>query len=137
MVCCYVFIISQAALCAVKLPRLVSDGMVLQRGSSTKVWGWADPNEQITINFRGKPYGAIADADGNWSVTFYDLSAGGPLTMEIYAANHITLRNIMVGDVWVCSGQSNMELTMDRLKYRYPDVIAQSCHKAVLCPAQV
>ncbi len=130
-VCCYVLMISQAALCAVKLPRLVSDGMVLQRGDSTKIWGWADPNEQITIDFNGKTYNTTADADGNWAVTLCELSAGGPYTMEINAENQKTLKNIMVGDVWVCSGQSNMELPMARVKDRYPDVVAQSENPAI------
>ena len=58
--------------------------------------------------------------------TFSGLKAGGPYSMDINAGNHITLTNIMIGDVWVCSGQSNMELPMDRVKYRYPDVIAHA-----------
>jgi sialate O-acetylesterase len=128
---CCVLAISQAALCAVKLPRLVGDGMILQRGDSTKVWGWADANEQIAIDFNGKKYTTGADADGKWSVTLSDLKAGGPYTMEINAGNHITLKDIMVGDVWVCSGQSNMELPMERVKYRYPDVIAKSANPAI------
>jgi sialate O-acetylesterase len=130
-VCCYILTISQAALCDVKLPRLVSDGMVLQRGDSTKIWGWADPNEQIKIDFNGKTYNTTADTDGNWSVLLSELIAGGPYTMEINAENHKTLKNIMVGDVWVCSGQSNMELPMERLKYKYPDVIANCENPAI------
>ncbi len=129
--CCYVLMISQAAFCAVKLPHLVSDSMILQRGDSTKIWGWADPNEQITIDFNDKTYQTTADEDGNWAVTLSELTAGGPYTMEINAENHKTLKNIMVGDVWVCSGQSNMELPMERLKYRYPDVIAKSENPAI------
>jgi len=127
-VCCCVLMISQAALCNVRLPLLVSDGMVLQRDAGVKIWGWADPNEQITIDFNGKTYQTTADADGNWAVILSELSAGGPYTMEI---NRKTLKNIMVGDVWVCSGQSNMELPMARVKDRYPDIVAQSENPAI------
>ncbi len=130
-VCCYVLMISQAALCAVKLPRLVSDGMVLQRGDSTKIWGWADPGEEITIDFKEQTYKTIACENGEWAVTLSELSAGGPYSMTINAENHISLKNIMIGDVWVCSGQSNMELTMDRAKYKYPEVIVQSKNPAI------
>jgi sialate O-acetylesterase len=129
--CFYLLFICQTVCSNVRLPKLLSNSMVLQRGDSTKIWGWADPNEQIEINFNGKTYQTTADADGNWAVTLSELSAGGPYTMEINAENHRKLKNIMVGDVWVCSGQSNMELTMERLKYRYPDAIAQSENPAI------
>ena len=125
-VCCFVLLISQAAFCTVKLPLLVSDGMVLQRDANVKIWGWADANEKIAISFNGKTYNSTAEADGKWSVILSELKAGGPYNMDINAGNHITLANILVGDVWVCSGQSNMELPMNRVKYRYPDVIANA-----------
>jgi sialate O-acetylesterase len=124
--CFYVLTISQAALSAVKLPLLVSDGMVLQRDSNVKIWGWAAEGEKVSINFNGKTYNTKADPNGKWLVTLPALKAGGPCDMEINASNHITLKNIMIGDVWVCSGQSNMELPMDRVKYRYPEVIAHA-----------
>jgi sialate O-acetylesterase len=123
-VCCYVLMILQPAFCQVRLPLLVSDGMVLQRDANVKVWGWAEAGEKVTINFNGKTYSATAGTDGKWAVILPALKAGGPYDMEINASNHITLKNILIGDVWVCSGQSNMELTMDRVKYKYPDVIA-------------
>ena len=125
-VCCYVLLISQAVFCQVKLPLLISDGMVLQRDANIKVWGWASDGEKITINFDGKTYNATAGANGKWAVMLSELKAGGPYSMDINASNHITLTNILIGDVWVCSGQSNMELPMNRVKYRYPDVIANA-----------
>jgi sialate O-acetylesterase len=125
-VCCFVLLISQAAVCQVKLPLLVSDGMVLQRDANVKVWGWADANEKVAVSFNGKTYDTLANADGKWAVTFSELKAGGPYSMDINASNHITLKNILIGDVWVCSGQSNMELPMDKVKYRYPEVIAKA-----------
>jgi sialate O-acetylesterase len=130
---CLVLLISQIVYGAVKLPLLVSDGMVLQRGANVKVWGWADANEKVTITFSDKTYEATAETDGKWSVTLSDLKAGGPYTMDVNASNNITLKNIVVGDVWVCSGQSNMELPMERVKYKYPDIIQsrKSQYKAV------
>jgi sialate O-acetylesterase len=124
--CLYLLLCSQAAFCQVRLPRLVSDGMVLQRDAHAKVWGWAAKGETVTINFDGRTYHARADTDGKWTVLLSELKAGGPYTMEISASNHITLQNVLIGDVWVCSGQSNMQLSMDRVKYRYADVIAHA-----------
>ena len=123
---CFVLLISQVALCQVKLPLLISDGMVLQRDADVKIWGWADANEKITVSFNSKTYDAAAGTDGKWVVMLSDLKAGGPYSMDINASNHITLTNILIGDVWVCSGQSNMELPMNRVKNRYPDVIANA-----------
>ncbi len=124
--CLYLLLFSQAALCQVRLPRLVSDGMVLQRDAQAKVWGWAAEGEAVTINFDGRTYRATTGTDGKWTVLLSELKAGGPYTMEIRASNHITLQNVLVGDVWVCSGQSNMQLWMGRVKYRYADVIAHA-----------
>jgi sialate O-acetylesterase len=126
MLCFYVLIISQAAFCRVRLPLLISDGMVLQRDADVKIWGWASAGEKVTINFNDKIYNAVAGKDGKWAVSLSVLKAGGPYEMEINATNHITLRNILIGDVWVCSGQSNMVLPMNRVKYRYQEVIAHS-----------
>lgn len=131
LVCFYILILSQAALCAVRLPRLISDGMILQRDTDLKIWGWADANESVNITFNGKTYNTSADSNGRWSLILDKSQAGGPHTMEIAASNQITLKNIMLGDVWVCSGQSNMELTMERLKYHYPDTIAQAFNPAI------
>jgi len=100
--------------------------MVLQRDIDVKVWGWAEAGEEVTINFNGETYKTAADTDGKWYVILPELKAGGPYSMDIDAGNNISLKNILIGDVWVCSGQSNMELPMDRVKYRYPEVIVNS-----------
>jgi sialate O-acetylesterase len=131
LICCYLLLLCQTALCQVRLPALISDGMVLQRDASVKIWGCADEGEKVKIKFIGKTYNTRANADGKWDVLLSELKAGGPYSMNIDGVNHITLKNIMVGDVWVCSGQSNMELSMDRVKYRYPDVIANSDNPAI------
>jgi sialate O-acetylesterase len=108
-----------------RLPRLVSDGMVLQRETEFNVWGWASALEDITIDFIDKSYTTKADQEGKWLLQLSALKAGGPYTMEIKTSKHsLTLRNILIGDVWVCSGQSNMELPMERVKDLYSEEIA-------------
>ena len=124
LLCCHLLLICQTAFCQVRLPALISDGMVLQRDTNAKIWGWAGEGEKVKINFNGKTYNTIAGADGKWEVILSQLKAGGPYSMNIEANNHITLKDIMIGDVWVCSGQSNMELTDGQGKIPLP-----GCHR--------
>jgi sialate O-acetylesterase len=128
---CYLLLLSQTGLCDVRLPALISDGMVLQREARIKIWGWADEGEKVRIDFNGKIYTTSTGPSGKWVVVLSELKAGGPFSMSIKADNHITLKDIMIGDVWVCSGQSNMELSMERVKYRYPGIIANSDNPAI------
>jgi len=86
--------------------------MVLQRGQDVRIWGFANPKESIHIKFLEKEYKTIVDEDGNWTITIPPLTAGGPYSMDI---NNITIKDILIGDVWVCSGQSNMELPISRV----------------------
>lgn len=90
---------------------LFSDGAVLQRGQMVPVWGTADEGERITVAVQGKKAAAICRA-GRWRVDLPALEAGGPFEMTIAGKNKITLNNVLVGEVWVCSGQSNMDLTV-------------------------
>ena len=115
----------------VKLPRLISDGMILQRDTKIKIWGWAAPNEKVTVLFNNKTYQATTNSDKKWEVVLPSLKASGPFSMEINASNKITIKDILVGDVWVCSGQSNMELTMERVKDKYPEVIKNSANPKI------
>jgi sialate O-acetylesterase len=92
---------------------LFTDGAVLQRGVSVPVWGKAKSGEQVTVEFCGQTAKATADADGNWKVSLKKLTAGGPFKMVIHGENTITLTNVCVGEVWVCSGQSNMGFTLN------------------------
>jgi len=110
----------------IRLPRLVSNGMVLQRNSEIKIWGWADPGEKITVAFLGKDYSTKADAVGDWSVDIMPASAGGPYSMTIMASDTVEIKNILLGDVWICSGQSNMVLPMERVRYAYPEEVAHA-----------
>lgn len=103
-----------AANSQVKLPALVRDSMVLQRDVKIPVWGWASPGEKIKIEFRGKTVTTTADADGRWYTKLKAYHWGGPFEMKISGENNeINLKDILIGDVFICSGQSNMEKTVD------------------------
>lgn len=115
----------------VRLPQLISDGMVLQRNTKLNLWGWALPGEKIIIKFNHQTVKTTADAAGNWKTVLKPMPAGGPYTMEISASNHITLNDVMIGDVWFCSGQSNMVLNMERVKEKYPNDIATANYPAI------
>jgi sialate O-acetylesterase len=114
-----------------RLPRLISDGMVLQRDTKVKIWGWAAPGGIVTVDFIEKSYSAITNPDGKWEVMLDELQAGGPYSMGIKARTSITVKNILVGDVWICSGQSNMVIPMERVKVIYEDEIANCENPAI------
>jgi len=107
----------------IKLPRLISNGIVLQRNEKVKIWGWASPKEKVKLQFKSKNYTAKADQNGNWTIILPAQKEGGPYEMILKASNEITIKDILFGDVWICSGQSNMELPMERLKEKYGEVI--------------
>ncbi|MBI3110979.1 MAG: sialate O-acetylesterase, partial [Ignavibacteriales bacterium] len=124
-------ILFSSTLGQVRLPRLISDGMVLQRDSDVKIWGWAAHHENVSLRFLDSTYHATADGSGAWSIILSGLQPGGPYDMRIEAGNVITLSDIMIGDVWVCSGQSNMELSMRRVSPIYETEIATSDNAAI------
>ena len=110
----------------VRLPKLISDGMVMQRNQPVKILGWASPEEKISLSFNGSEYQTIADEQGNWQVVLGTFEAGGPYTLSIQASNQLIIKDIWMGDVWICSGQSNMELPMRRVSPIYEDEIASA-----------
>ena len=93
----------------VRLPHLFSDHMLLQRELPNAVWGWADPDEKVTVSIAGQTASATADASGQWQVRLKPVPAGGPYELTVTGKNTITLTDVAVGDVWICAGQSNME----------------------------
>ncbi|PYJ85843.1 MAG: sialate O-acetylesterase [Verrucomicrobia bacterium] len=97
----------------VKLAGLFSDNMVLQRRMRAPVWGWADEGEKVTVTFRGASVSATAKG-GKWIVKLPGQNAGGPDRLIVEGKNKIELKNILVGEVWICSGQSNMEFPLSR-----------------------
>ncbi|MFD3001958.1 sialate O-acetylesterase [Pontibacter toksunensis] len=112
------------ALAQVRLPELISDGMVLQRNAKTKVWGWASPGEKVTVRFDGRTYRATTGADGKWLITLAPIKAAGPYTMDIKASNQIKINDILAGDVYFVSGQSNMVHQMSLHNITYAEDIA-------------
>ena len=104
----------------IKLPQLIQSGMVLQRESIVTIWGWADPGEEIVIQFQRKKYRTSTDKGGKWSLQLETGKSGGPYIMELTGdGSRITLDNILLGDVWLCSGQSNMVHNLGRHQDRY------------------
>src|SRR6187399_2442966 len=93
----------------VKLPQIIRDSMILQRDAKIKIWGWAAKDEKVSISFNGKKYNTKTGVDGKWMTSLPAMKAGGPYSMDITASNKIILKEILIGDVWLCSGQSNME----------------------------
>lgn len=110
----------------IKLPVILSDGLVLQRDTKFTLNGWASPGEKVTLNFNGNNYSAKASKDGNWFMELPPQKAGGPYEMVFKGKNEVKVSNILFGDVWICSGQSNMVLPMERVKEKYPDEIANA-----------
>jgi sialate O-acetylesterase len=96
----------------VRLPAVIGDNMVLQQGMATPIWGWADAGEAVTVSFLGKSHSAQPGASGKWTLTLDAAQAGGPHEMTIRGRNRLVLKNILVGEVWLCSGQSNMQMTV-------------------------
>jgi sialate O-acetylesterase len=97
----------------VKPHALCGDGMVLQQKTRVKIWGTADKGEKVTVKFRDRDHTTTADDDGRWLVAFNPGAAGGPLPMTISGKNTLEYKNVCVGEVWVCSGQSNMEWSIN------------------------
>lgn len=121
----FVFV-SMHAIAKVSLPSIVGNGMVLQRNVALKVWGWAEPGEKVTVSFVKRNYSTVTGKDGKWIVKLNPLKAGGPYTMVIKGNNKIVLNDILIGDVWVCSGQSNMTHYLGRHAERYAKEIAEA-----------
>ena len=108
----------------VRLPAVIADNMVLQQQSSAKLWGWCEPEEKIyiTTSWNNRLDSAKGTRDGRWVLTVPTPAAGGPYTINIAAQNKIDLKGVLIGEVWVCSGQSNMEMSEG---WGLPDVRAE------------
>ena len=104
----------------ISLPQLFQSGMVLQRGKLIPIWGKAAPGELVTVRFNKKQYATTADAHGSWRINLQKMKAGGPYTLTV--GDHV-LTNILIGDVWLLSGQSNIDVTIERVYPQYPQEI--------------
>lgn len=100
----------------IKLPGLISSNMVLQRNMPVNIWGTAEAGEKVTVSFNSQQVKCVAANDGRWKVVLKPMKAGGPYKMYIKGSNTIVLDNILLGDVWICSGQSNMQMPLAEAK---------------------
>jgi len=124
-------LITSTTICQVKLPKLISDGMILQRDTKIKIWGWSAPDENISLNFINKTYKIKANKNGEWELQLPKQIVGGPYAMTIKASNSIEINDILIGDVWLCSGQSNMALTVNEVRDLYENDIDNSENKYI------
>jgi sialate O-acetylesterase len=120
----FLFALSSLCNADVTLPTLLADHMVVQRGLPVHVWGMATPQEAVSATFRGETKSTTAADDGRWSIFLSPGEAGGPFPLIVKATNTITLNDILVGDVWVASGQSNMEFPVTGLVNAQTEIAA-------------
>jgi sialate O-acetylesterase len=113
-----------------KVHGLFTDGMVLQREQAVPVWGTAEPGRSVAVTVAGQKKVSTADASGKWKVVLDPLKAGGPMDLTIAADRTVTLRNVLVGEVWLCSGQSNMGWSV-RLSANAAEEIAAARHPQI------
>ena len=109
----------------IRLPKLIGDCMVLQREVDLKIWGWADAGTKVTVRFNGNYYETETNANGEWQVILPPQKAGGPYLLEV---NEMVIRDVLVGDVWLCSGQSNQETPIHRLTEMFPEINVSNNH---------
>ncbi|SEN85437.1 sialate O-acetylesterase [Flavobacterium sp. CF108] len=109
----FFFMISNIITANVTLPNIFGDNMVLQRNSEVKIWGWANPKEEIKLvsSWNNQEYKAVTSNQAKWELVIKTPEAGGPYTISIKGYNEVILKNILIGEVWICSGQSNMEMS--------------------------
>ncbi len=98
------------------MPAVFGSNMVFQRGIKVPIWGWDDPGAHITVTCNGQSVNAVADDNGKWQITLSSMNAGGPYDMTVTGTDSIIIKNVMVGEVWVCSGQSNMEMRVYHIR---------------------
>jgi len=127
---------TSVALAEVELPSVISNHMVLQRDMPLPIWGKAEPGEKVTVSIQKQSAEAVANPDGRWQVKLDAMQAGGPFGMTIAGANTLTLKDILVGEVWICSGQSNMQMTVKKSKDAAVEIKAADYPKIRLFTAQ-
>ena len=109
---------------------LFGEHMMLQRGRANPVWGWAKPGDKIRITLAGREAGAVAGADGRWQAEIEPPAAGGPYTLKVDGSQYIEFSDVLVGDLWLCSGQSNMEFDLARARDG-ADAVKNSTHDGI------
>lgn len=125
--CSFIFLTGLISVSAqVHLPQIIRDSMVLQRDMEINIWGWASQGETVSVKFNGKTYRTKTGNNDKWMVRLPAMKAGGPYTMEINGKNKIILHDILIGDVWFCSGQSNMVHQLKLHSVMYSSEIANA-----------
>jgi sialate O-acetylesterase len=124
-------VLTVSASADIRLPAIIGSNMVLQRGRENPIWGWGEAGEKVTVTFAGQTLETTCDDKGTWRATLAPMEASAkPRTMVVAGKNTLTLENVLVGEVWVCSGQSNMGMSvsgcwnadLDRLGAKYPAI---------------
>ena len=113
----------------VRLPKVFGSHMALQSDQALTIWGWADPQEKVSVEFRDQRREAVANTKGEWKVVLPATSAGGPFTLTVAGSNRIVVDDVMVGEVWLCSGQSNMEMGIGRVRDAQTEIAAANYPK--------
>ena len=109
-------IVTSFSWAAIELPNVIGSNMILQRDLAVPIWGWGEPGEKVSVNFAGQSKNTTTNQKGEWMVKLDKLSGSfTPATLVIQGTNEIKLENILVGEVWICSGQSNMEWSVSSL----------------------
>ena len=117
------FFLSCAAHAEVSLPQLLSDGIVLQRDAAAMLWGWADDGEKVVVLLDGEEVATTAAENGRWALSVGPVAAGGPHRIDVIGDNRVVVNDVYFGDVWVASGQSNMEMPLRRVREKFASEI--------------
>ncbi len=115
---------TQAARAEVRLPKVFSDHMVLQQERPVVIWGWAEPNERVTVTLATASEQVQANERGEWKALLFSMKAGGPYTLTVSGSSKVELKDVMIGEVWLCSGQSNMEMGIGAAKDAQKEIAA-------------
>ncbi|CAN5771099.1 sialate O-acetylesterase [soil metagenome] len=120
----FISLLTSPSFASLRLPSIIDNNMVLQQGKSNNIWGWSEPGSAVTIRFNNKTYSALTNKHGEWKVVIAPCKAGSAGDMQIASGNETrVISNILAGEVWLCSGQSNMEYTLGGFKDFYKDEI--------------
>lgn len=117
----FLILVSFTSYADVKLPQIFRNNMVLQRDAPLRVYGWASPGEKVNVSLSNQSGSATADRSGKWNITLAALPAGGPYELKVDGKNSIVLKDVLIGDVWICSGQSNMQWTVEQTGFNEID----------------
>ncbi len=117
-------LVSLPTVAEVKLPAIIGDNMVLQRDQPLPIWGWDNPDQEVSVKLGDASATAKADSDGKWTVKLPAMKAGGPHTLTVDGSNSVKVANVLVGEVWLCSGQSNMEWPVTRANNPQEEIAA-------------